>query len=86
MLLLTTFKDTFPLQLFVLFSNCHLGYLVLTLLLMLMQTVSVNTEMYLASREPVTSCSRTEGDEGTLVNIVIWSVSLIEPTGLCTFM
>lgn len=85
-LLLTTFKDTFPLELFVLFANCRLGCLVLTLLLKLMQTVSVNTELDLALDEPVTSCSRMEDDEGTPVNMLICSISLIEPTGLCTFM
>lgn len=43
-LLLTNFKDTFPLELFVLFPNCHLGCLVLTLRLKLVQTVHLSTE------------------------------------------
>ena len=48
--------------------------------------VSVNTELDLAPDEPVTSCPRTEGDEGTLVNTFVCSVSLSEPTGLCTLL
>lgn len=72
MLLLTAFKDPFPLELFLLVPNCHLGCLVLTLLLRsctaCVDGASVNTKLDVASDASVTNCSRMVGDEGTLVN------------------
>ena len=74
-LLLTTFKDTFPLELFVLFPNCRLGCLGLTLLLKSCTAYAgcapVNTKLDVASHASVTSCSRMEDDGGTLVNTFI---------------
>lgn len=86
MLLLTTCRDPFPLELLLLVPNCHLGCLVLTLLLKsctdCADCASVNTKLDVASDASVTNCSRMVGDEGTLVN-TLNAVSLTEPTGLC---
>ena len=72
MLLLSAFKDPFPLELFLLVPNCHLGCLVLTLLLKSCPACaddsSVNTKLDVASDASVTNCFRMVGDEGTLVS------------------
>lgn len=47
---LTTFKDTFLLELFALLPNCHLGCLVLTLQLKLVRTVHLSTQSWTVLR------------------------------------